>query len=782
MIPLKQSEFKPRVNKNVCQYCGYTKMSSHEVDVHVNNQHEFNIWYRCNKCIFMCFNRPTIRRHFDTVHKMKIVKDEVENLVIQDATEIQKLRGEVIKERKLNEKLKNSKKSRKSEANLNFFAVDKSEFKVRTDPKICQYCGFKGKDKDMVDQHVNSHELTNWYRCTYCKNVSPWMIWMRSHIRKEHDHLVTYNSIKNLIIKDETEIDRLRKMKYQERKTKEECSNLSQNMQRAEPRFIPIARANFKGRIYPNVCQYCGHTSNRGTKGRSHIDDHVNSMHEMTSWFKCQSCNHASLRKESIVSHARVIHNEYITIQDVKLCLIMDQVEIDRLKQNKIKEKQAVEEISKLAPDQLNKKSTYIPINKEDFRPRMNSRICQYCGYSNSRTRAAVDLHVNVNHELTTWYKCHKCNFTTLHSNPLKRHLQRQHLQKDVTPASVRKSIVTDTEEISRLREEWIKKKHINEEFSKLPPASINKTPKFIPINKANIKSRIYPKVCQYCGFTGKEPSHIDDHVNAMHEMTDWYKCPKCQFFSVTTRPMRTHLTIQHLMKDISEHKLRQCIIHDQEKIDQLKQKRIQGKIAKGKSKLVTPFKKDFKPRTNPKICQYCGHKGKDSHAVDIHVNSKHEMTHWYKCEHCEWTTLNSQTLKDHLKLWHSEKGMTEEKLRTFLVRDQAEIDRLRRERIEQKNSEDKLVKLKVELCEKVRKMVPSNVFEFKPRINPKVCQYCGLKSVSVCKADQHINNVHEMIFWYKCDGCNESATDLKQHLGVHAYTENLSVHKSCKN
>ena len=766
MIPLNESEFKPRLNRKICQYCGYTKNTTSEVDEHVQNQHEFNIWYKCNKCKFVCFNRPKIRRHYDTVHKLKLVKDDVKNLVINDSKRIQELRQGVIKERKLQEKLKTSKTLKKHKKNSIFIPIEKSDFKARIDPNICQYCGYENEIEERVDQHVNIHELTSWYKCRDCELVSTCVVSMKYHIRTHHDYSYPHKSIKTLIIKDKAEINHLRSEKIQKKKAQEEFSKFPPNQLAKEPKFIPINRKDFKPCINPWICQYCGHSSK---KDKRHVEEHVNSMHEMTTWYQCQRCEHASPFKEIIVSHSRLIHNVRITVQDAKLCLVTDQVEIDRLKQKRIEEKQAKEEFSKMSPDRLNKKSKYIPIDRKDFKPRINPRICQYCGYTCRNTQTVVSKHVNANHEMTTWYKCQVCSFATLHVVILKMHLMKKHLHKDVTPEEINKCIITDTEEIDRLRAELIKKKHINEEFSKLPPTKINKTPKFIPMEKANFKPRIYPRVCQYCGMQGRSSCDIDIHVNVMHEMTDWYKCPECKFTNLTTREIRNHLTKIHSKHHLKEENLRGCIIRDPKTIDQLKRKRIQQKKKKKteeeESKLVTGIYPDFKPRTNPSICQYCGHKGKDKTTIDVHVNVNHEMTHWYKCEHCNLTTLGRGSLRNHLELKHSEKDNRQETLRRFLVKDHMEIDRLRKERIEQKHSHDEFVKVKQDLFEKVKRMIPSYIFEFKPRIHPKVCQYCGLKSKHIYVINEHVNRNHEMVYWYQCNQCSTSTTNIRVHI-----------------
>ena len=99
--------------------------------------------------------------------------------------------------------------------------------------------------------------------------------------------------------------------------------------------------------------------------------------------------------------------------------------------------------------------------------------ICQYCGFSSKfRFSCLTITYVNSNHELTTWFKCDECDYTTLVGSKLQTHLKNRHIRRNVNKDKIEKLLVKDQKEIDELKKNWTGKKQAqkrdNEKFSKL--------------------------------------------------------------------------------------------------------------------------------------------------------------------------------------------------------------------------------------------------------------------------------------------------------------------------
>ena len=63
IVALDESDFKPRLYKHACQYCGYINGRKRNVDNHINSQHEMTIWYQCKYCKHACAETKTMQLH-----------------------------------------------------------------------------------------------------------------------------------------------------------------------------------------------------------------------------------------------------------------------------------------------------------------------------------------------------------------------------------------------------------------------------------------------------------------------------------------------------------------------------------------------------------------------------------------------------------------------------------------------------------------------------------------------------------------------------------------------
>ena len=350
---------------------------------------------------------------------------------------------------------------------------------------------------------------------------------------------------------------------------------LGNNGSREESELIaPLEESTFRPRLLKNVCQYCGYTSGR----KSTVDKHVNSKHEMNIWFKCKYCRYASTDYTQIKLHIRCIHKFHLNSKDIRELIIDDPKEVGRLKKS---------QMEKRGLRSKGRQPIFRLIDKKDFKPRENPYSCQYCDYKYKNRRNAVDEHVNSVHEKTRWYQCKDCDYASLTKQGLKKHMIRSHNQYP-TASSLEKLLIKDEKIVERLKYIKSKKKIQKMEIDSIP--SMQEYSDFIPIDKANFKSRVNPKNCPYCSYVGKQSHHTDKHINFIHEMTKWFKCNTCKFTSLSSESLIRHLKNQHSLSiKKGDNTVQHFIVKNQQEIADLKKKRIHRKINNGKlSKMQT--------------------------------------------------------------------------------------------------------------------------------------------------------------------------------------------------
>ena len=547
----------------------------------------------------------------------------------------------------------------------------------------------------------------------------------------------------------------------------------------------PLERWQFNPRTNKHVCQYCGfHHRKVGV-----VDRHVNTQHEMISWYKCELCCQSYLGHVSVYRHLNLVHHT----KEKKFEKIIDEKEIEALR------KSVAERPVKKRRDELNllnaekdaetaRRDSSLPENTAplqrcQFKPRINKYVCQYCGFHN-RLHNNVDKHVNAQHEMTTWYKCKVCQQSYVNRSTLYRHLQKIHHTSEK-----KFEILKDEKEIEDLRKSMIEKR-MKRRTDELNLFQIDKDAEAIQGNssesqnvkhleRVQFKPRTNKFVCQYCGFHSRKISTVDRHVNSHHEMTTWYKCKLCHFSSVDHSTVYSHLKrVHHTTEKMFE------LISDEEEIEALRKSRAASRMKRRRDKLnflniekdaetahkdssdpkyITPLERwQFKPRTNRYVCQYCGYHCIRVREVDQHVNTQHEMTSWFKCKLCHQSCLTHVLAYSHLKTVHHTKEKQFE-----MINDEEEIEALRKSRAQNcmKRRRDKLNLLNIEKdAETVFRdsSVPKNItllerWQFKPRTSKYVCQYCGFHDRKVTNVNNHVNAQHEMTTWFKCQLCQRS-------------------------
>ena len=278
------------------------------------------------------------------------------------------------------------------------------------------------------------HEMTTWYKCKLCHLSFVDHESINDHLRVTHHT----NEKKFEKIIDEKEIEALRRSRTEnhmkrrrdklnllkiERDTKtgrRDSSVLENN--------TPLEKWQYKPRTNKYVCQYCGYHS----RVVGNVNNHVNFMHEMTTWYKCKLCRKSCLGRLAAYSHLRIVHQT----KEKKFEVISDEKEIDALRISR------AENLMKKRKDRLNllmiekdavtdSRDSLIlenttPLERSQFKPRISKHTCQYCGY-HVKNSSEVEKHVNLTHEMITWFQCKLCHCSFLGHQKIYNHLRKEH-------------------------------------------------------------------------------------------------------------------------------------------------------------------------------------------------------------------------------------------------------------------------------------------------------------------------------------------------------------------
>ena len=486
----------------------------------------------------------------------------------------------------------------------------------------------------------------------------------------------------------------------------------------------------------------------------------INEEHKMTTWYNCVGCKLNVLSAKVMKDHIRDIHKCKIPLKEVDRLIVKDAQEIQRLNETQVVKNEDSDFISssdyvtansfqfkdrKMDPNfntaDLNEHhlpmmndnikarqkdipitenglplklkendeqfedfnmTPFMPVEYTEFKPIKDPYTCQYCGLKSSSPMLNM-YHVNTYHELTSWYRCIDCNKAFIHINTLDSHLKRSH-KKKISIRLLRKSqLITEMEEIDRMRSARIKAMMTKG----LSPGQIP----LMPVDYSEFKSIKDPLTCQYCGLESITPMRNTNHINAFHEMTRWYRCSECKKAFLYLLSLQTHLYHSHEKKISQKILMKSQLITDQKEIDCLRSARIKAKTVLSKpiihsSSKMRPMPVDyseFKPIKDQRKCQYCGHMSPSTYFNVEHINTKHELTIWYKCTDCKKALSSLRQMQNHVKNVHSRK-ISSETMREHIITNKKEIDRLRSSRVEQIWKAEKLLQ-KVEEAETLKEL-----------------------------------------------------------------------------
>ena len=470
-IPVEKADFLYRVRPRSCQYCGF-QSSRKEVDSHVNSHHEMTKWFRCHLCSFTTlYPSSTMKKHYQVKHGSEITDSEMWRLQVNDRFVVDQLKKERIDEKKGLRGLSSSIKNEIPQ----FIPVEESEFRVKRDPNVCPYCHYKSSNKMVINDHINGyHEMKSWFRCEHCdktnyKSSHPWSWHYKDH-HPEHFHKF---NMKNLTVEDPGEIERLKRERIKNYKIaelhKQRAAKRMRNTSAKDgedieaamdedpskrkisvPKFVPVEKADFLYQVRPGVCQYCAF---QGTE--EGVDNHINSHHEMTKWYRCQLCAFTTLYPSSTMKkHYQVKHEYDIHDSEMWRLQVNDRLVIDRLKKERIKERKDQRELS--ASTKITSVPRFIPVEESEFRVKHDPLVCPYCYYKSS-DQTVISEHINADHEMKSWFRCEHCvktNFRSTH--PWKKHYKDRH-PDHFHEFNMKNLIVEDPEEIEFLKSGRIK-------------------------------------------------------------------------------------------------------------------------------------------------------------------------------------------------------------------------------------------------------------------------------------------------------------------------------------
>ena len=153
---------------------------------------------------------------------------------------------------------------------------------------------------------------------------------------------------------------------------------------------------------------------------------------------------------------------------------------------------------------------------------------------------------------------------------------------------------------------------------------------------------------CPHCGIVKYDQLSVNVHINAMHEMTRWFKCDICCSMVVNLKPnyISRHYQTEHGIKKTVEEVMEECEITDERTIQRLRESRIS---------------KEHQPQDS-------------SGALEVS-----EMTHWYTCNECYVSNLYSSKIAivKHYKDEHDMVITTKQATDECLLNDQQEIQQM---------------------------------------------------------------------------------------------------------
>ena len=251
---------------------------------------------------------------------------------------------------------------------------------------------------------------------------------------------------------------------------------------------------------------------------------------------------------------------------------------------------------------------------------------CECCDYTSTR-KSCIVKHMVLRHKELDPYKCSKCDYYSEEKRQMIRHVKEVHNTDKIQCPKCEIKIAPEN-----------LKKHIKRIHDRIYPFLCN-TCGFKAVTNSVLKNHVAVvhegkrHVCFICGLGVTSPTNLKKHISAVHEGKKPYKCELCEYHCSEQSGIKEHIRKVH--EKIKPHKCDICQKHFGTKA-----------MLKKHTSAVHEGKKDFK-------CSLCDKKFSVQGSLTIHKKSVHEGIKSHMCSQCGASFSEGATLRRHIKGVH---------------------------------------------------------------------------------------------------------------------------------
>ena len=497
----------------------------------------------------------------------------------------------------------------------------------------CNYCSFTSKLKHFLEEHIRIVHIGELrFQCSACDFKSFYQYEVSSHETESHSQdecLKIVGIVCQLCDKREVHL---------------ECDFIKHPTS-----DIPKVSKIEKVKKRTLECNDCPFTS----KLKHFLDEHVKSVHNSELRFQCSACDFKSYFKFEVASHQTENHSQDVDLKIVGIgCQLCEKVEVHV----------QCDFIQKSASDDL--KTSQMK----------NTNKCEECEYS-SRHTVNLDFHVRSLHKKEVRYRCEACQFTNFFKLGVFNH--RKSVHNEATPRVIGIGCNSCNDGVMHSECDFVKgiketnNKLVNKgaqigvnnfdkgdkvrnkrEYSCLECMFVSSKKKYVSSHHGlNHGSESIPKEyilkCDQCELETNKNQTLIIHRRAIHDGEVRFSCQECIYKTFFTQSIKLHITKCH-----PQTKLRWLIVgckQCESGIDHKLCEVLSGKtIEKTKKKIRQKVKGVYKYK-----CEECDFSSPNSNTVDRHKAVLHDKLVRYSCSECNLKAYESFSVKMHMKEAH---------------------------------------------------------------------------------------------------------------------------------
>ena len=255
-------------------------------------------------------------------------------------------------------------------------------------------------------------------------------------------------------------------------------------------------------------------------------------------------------------------------------------------------------------------------------------------------------------------HKCTKCDFTSLGSNRMRKHMEEDH-QPDGGPMTQERSqpsIEWCNEYLATMKSNLDHQSTlISQQFTMISqqstminrllsiydvknPENLSTTVTNRSINIVEIEDddRVHYFKCQACPFKANSPSNLDNHIVTKHnQQPAAVECPMCNYKNISETVVNKHIVEKHPEKQFSCHI---CNYKHNIEIE------------------VTKHMQEHITENNPHQCPMCSYTTNSEADINKHMEEMHPDNQYldrHKCTKCDQELCSTSELKQHIKSTH---------------------------------------------------------------------------------------------------------------------------------